>query len=63
MSLALVLAVPDGLAIAADGRYHRVCLDHPYFASIMSALREGQARGVFALQLHGMEHFLSLIHI
>lgn len=57
MSLALVLAVPDGPAIEADGRYHRVCLDDPCFASIMSALREGQARGVFALQLHGMEHF------
>ena len=57
MSLALVLAVPDGPAIEAGGRYSRVSLDDPFFARIMSALREGEARGVFALQLHGMEHF------
>jgi hypothetical protein len=56
-NLALVLAVPDGPAIEAVGRYHRVCLDDPHFAPILSALREGEARGVFALQLHGLEHF------
>lgn len=57
MCLALVLAVPDGPAIAAARRYHRVSLDDPHFFPIMSALRGGEARGVFALQLHGMEHF------
>jgi hypothetical protein len=55
-NLALVLAVPDGPAIDADGRYHRVCLDDPLFAPILAALRDGEARGVFALQLHGLEH-------
>jgi len=55
--LALVLAVPDGPAIAADGRYHRVNLDDPRFAPVLQALRDGVARGVFALQLHGMEHY------
>ncbi|MCU0919105.1 MAG: hypothetical protein MUF16_02025 [Burkholderiaceae bacterium] len=57
MSLALVLAVPDGPVIAAQDRYHRVSLDDPFFAPVLSALREGEASGVFALQLHGMEHF------
>lgn len=57
LNLALVLAVPDGQAISTDGRYHRVSLDDPRFASVLQALREGEARGVFALQLHGMEHF------
>jgi hypothetical protein len=57
LNLALVLAVPDGPAIEAEGRYHRVALDDPRFAPVLQALREGAARGVFALQLHGMEHF------
>jgi hypothetical protein len=57
MSLALVLAVPDGPVIAAQDRYHRVSLDCPCFAPVLSALLEGEASGVFALQLHGMEHF------
>ena len=56
-NLALVLAVPDGPAIRADGAYRRVCLDAPEFAPILATLREGQSRGVFALQLHGMEHY------
>lgn len=57
LNLALVLAVPDGEAIAASGEYHRVELDDPRFADVLSALRDGQQRGVFALQLHGLEHF------
>ena len=57
VNLALVLAVPDGPAIQAAGRYRRVCLDAPAFADVLAALQEGQACGVFALQLHGLEHF------
>lgn len=57
LNLALVLAVPDGPAIAAGGHYRRVALDAPCFAPIVEALRAGAARGTFALQLHGMEHF------
>ena len=57
LNLALVLAVPDGAAIAASGRYRRVDLDDPRFADVLSALHDGQRRGVFALQLHGLEHF------
>lgn len=56
-NLALVLAVPDGPAIRTAGAYRRVSLDDPMFAPVLSALRHGQARGVFALQLHGMEHY------
>lgn len=57
LSLALVLAVPDGPAIARDGRYRRVELDDPRFAPVRAALQQGAAQGVFALQLHGMEHY------
>lgn len=55
-SIALVLAVPDGPVIAAGGAYARLSLDDAPFAPILSALQMGQARGVFALQLHCMEH-------
>jgi hypothetical protein len=57
MTLALVLAVPDGRAIARDGQYHRLLLDDPLFASVRQAIERGRASGVFALQLHGLEHF------
>lgn len=57
MNLALVLAVPDGPAIQARAGYHRVCLDAPVFSAVMAALKDGQASGVFALQLHGLEHY------
>jgi hypothetical protein len=56
-NLAIVLAVPDGPAMLAGVAYRRVCLDAPVFAPILSALRDGQASGVFALQLHGLEHY------
>lgn len=56
-SLALVLAVPDAPAIASSGTYHRLSLDAPLFAPILSALRQGRERGLFALQLHAMEHY------
>jgi hypothetical protein len=52
-----VLAVPDGPGVQAGGTYRRTCLDAPMFGSIRSALLQGQSRGVFALQLHGMEHY------
>lgn len=57
LNLALVLAVPDGHAIRARGRYARMDLDDALFAPVLDALRDGRARGVFALQLHGMEHY------
>lgn len=57
MTLALVLAVPDGDAIGRDGVYHRVDLGAPLFRPILDGLRQGEARGVFHLALHGLEHF------
>ena len=57
LCLALVLAVPDGQAMRESGPYRRLELDHSRFADILVALRDGAARGVFSLQLHGLEHY------
>nr|CCF78709.1 conserved exported hypothetical protein [Rubrivivax gelatinosus S1] len=57
MSLALVLAVPDGSRIRAEGAYSALPLDDERFAPVRAALRAGVEQGVFALQLHGMEHY------
>jgi hypothetical protein len=57
LNIALVLAVPDGPAIAMHGAYRRVELDAPVFGPILDALRAGSDAGVFALQLHGLEHY------
>jgi Glycosyl hydrolase family 57 len=57
MTLALVLAVPDGPAIREDGQYHRLPLDDPMFAPVRQAIERGRNAGVFALQLHGLEHY------
>jgi hypothetical protein len=56
-NLALVLAVPDGPGMRTAGAYRRVSLDDPMFSPVLAALRRGQSSGVFALQLHGMEHY------
>jgi hypothetical protein len=57
MTLAIVLAVPDGPAIRATGQYHRITLEHPMFAPVLAAIERGRKAGVFALQLHGLEHY------
>ncbi|MDO9315428.1 MAG: hypothetical protein Q7T97_12865 [Burkholderiaceae bacterium] len=58
MSLAVVLSVPDGKAIAAEkGPYQRTCLDEPSLSTVLDALKQGEAEGVFSLQLHASEHF------
>ena len=57
MTLALVLAVPDGQAILRDGRYHRITLESPMFAALLEAIERGRTAGVFDLQLHGLEHY------
>ena len=58
MTLGVVLGTPDGAAILADDcqRYHRRLLDEEMYAPIVEAMREGCAKGVFALQRHGLEH-------
>ena len=58
MSLAVVLAVPDGTAIASNGNaYRRIFLDEPLLAPVLAALKRGEAQGAFSLQLHGLEHY------
>jgi hypothetical protein len=58
-TLGIVLAGPDTERIRADGcrMYHRVTLADPRLASVREAMLRGAARGVFALQLHAMEHY------
>ena len=59
MTLGAVLAGPDTDRIRADGchTYHRVTLADPRLAPVRDAMLRGVERGVFALQLHGMEHY------
>lgn len=59
MSLGVVLAVPDGAAMGAGDLqdYRRLELDDPRCAGVLEAMRQGATEGVFALQLHGMEHY------
>src|SRR5438132_1054380 len=59
MTLGVVLAGPDTDRTRADGcrTYHRVTLADPRLTSVRDAMSSGVARGVFALQLHGMEHY------
>jgi hypothetical protein len=58
-ALGVVLAGPDAPRIRQDGCrvYHRLALDDSCFAPLREALLRGKMLGVFALQLHGMEHF------
>ena len=58
-TLGVVLAGPDTDRMRADGcrTYHRLTLADPRLAPVREAIMRGRARSVFALQLHGMEHF------
>jgi hypothetical protein len=59
MTLGVVLAGPDTDRMRAEGcrTYHRVTLADPRLAPVCDAMSRGVARGVFSLQLHGLEHF------
>ena len=71
MTLGLTLAVPAvgarhahdptlpvGARPARDvNDYQRTCLDDPEYAPILEQIRRGIEEGVFAAQLHGMEHY------
>jgi hypothetical protein len=58
-TLGAVLAGPDTERMRADGcrTYHRLTLADPRLQPVRDAMLRGATRGVFALQLHGMEHF------
>ncbi len=59
MTIGVVLAVADTRAVAGHfrERYVRRRLDDSAFAATRAALSSGESLGVFALQLHGMEHY------
>ena len=58
VALGMVLSEPDRERIRSSnlGEYHRRSLDLPQFQAILDAARQGVARGVFSVQLHGLEH-------
>lgn len=58
MTLGVLLAVPDREAIAstAPPAYRRVTLADPAFTPVRAAMAAGEVAGVFAAQLHGLEH-------
>jgi hypothetical protein len=58
-TLGVVLAGPDTDRMRSDEcrTYHRVTLADPRLAPVRDAMVRGAARRVFALQLHGLEHF------
>lgn len=59
MTLGVVLAVPDGATMhAGDPQdYQRLELDDTRCAGVLAAMEQGASKGIFALQLHGMEHY------
>ena len=59
MTLGVVLATPDAVAMERFGlgSYRRVELDDPRCRKVRERMIEGAQTGVFALQLHGMEHY------
>lgn len=59
MTIGVVLAVPDTrrIEVRRGEEYISRQLDDEAFGAIRTALVDGERRGVFALQLHGMEHY------
>jgi hypothetical protein len=59
MTLGVVLCGPDTGRMAAENcaAYRRIGLSSPALARVRAAMASGARDGVFALQLHGMEHF------
>ncbi len=60
MTLGMVLTVPDTIRIRESGgdEYYELRLDASRFSAIRKAIADGVQRGVFAVQLHGMAHYL-----
>lgn len=57
MTLGLILATADGCDAASDPRYKPRGLWDSRFRPVLNAIQLGVDKGVFSLQLHGMEHF------
>lgn len=59
MTIGVILAVADTRRQVRPpaAEYVRRLLDDGEFSDVLAALADGEHRGVFALQLHGMEHY------
>jgi hypothetical protein len=59
MTLGLILSIVDTEAMRAakESEYISISLDHTRFEPVLTALHAGINEGVFAPQLHGMEHY------
>lgn len=57
LSLAVVLAVPDGPTMQRKAGYHRLLLDDARQQPILDALLRARSLGLCELQLHGLEHY------
>ena len=64
MTLGVILAVADTTAIAASlntdqrpSQYHRISLSDAVLSEVRQSMLNGRDAGIFALQLHGMEHY------
>ncbi len=59
MTLGVVLGAPDTAAMAQNGltEYRRITLDDYRCRRLLEQMQAGARDGVFALQLHGMEHY------
>ncbi len=59
MTLGIILSIADTEAMRAakESAYIRLTLDNACFERVLAALRAGINEGIFAPQLHGMEHY------
>ena len=57
MTLGMVLATADGARIRSSGGYRRQKISTLTHGPLLDAISNGTAKGVFDVQLHGLEHF------
>ena len=57
MTLGVILATADGKRTLSAGCYHRRLISKHSHGALMEAINHGVERGVFSVQLHGMEHY------
>jgi len=57
MTLGIVLASADGAMIKSSGGYQRQLISTQTHGPLLDTISSGTVREMFAVQLHGMEHF------
>ena len=57
MTLGMVLATADGAMIKSSGGYQRQLMSVLTHGPLLDAISSGASKGVFDVQLHGLEHF------